>query len=261
MWQGMRRLRAEVGRRLPGPAWLVYSLLRQPSIRAFGLSAHPELSRATRLQLLTQIHGITRSVPGAHSNLEILAVIRHVLDTHASRPGCMVEAGSFMGGSTAKFSLAAQLSGRRLFVFDSFKGIPANAEDHTDSTGRSFRFSEGDYACSLEQVKTSVERYGHIECCEFKEGWFEDTMPEFSQPVLAAYVDVDLVSSTRTCLRHLYPLLVPGGRIFSQDGHLQRCVELMANDDFWENEVGYPKPEMILLGERNLVEIVKLDED
>ncbi len=43
-------------------------------------------------------------------------------------------------------------------------------------------------------------------------------MPCFEQPVLGAYIDVDLASSTIACLKYLYPRLVPGGVIVSQDG-------------------------------------------
>ena len=56
-------------------------------------------------------------------------------------------------------------------------------------------------------------------------GFFDETMPHFSQPVIAAYLDVDLASSTGTCLRYLWPLLVPGGVLFSQDGHLPLVLE------------------------------------
>lgn len=45
----------------------------------------------------------------------------------------------------------------------------------------------------------------------FIKGWFEDTMPVFNERIIAAYIDVDLASSTKTCLKYLYPLLVPGG--------------------------------------------------
>jgi O-methyltransferase len=45
-------------------------------------------------------------------------------------PGVIVEAGCYKGGSTAKFSLMAEKVNRDLVVFDSFQGIPENAEPH-----------------------------------------------------------------------------------------------------------------------------------
>ncbi len=41
-------------------------------------------------------------------------------------------------------------------------------------------------------------------------------LPTFKEKVAAVYIDVDLASSTRTCLNHLYPLLERGGVCFSQ---------------------------------------------
>lgn len=68
------------------------------------------------------------------------------------------------------------------------------------------------------EVQQHVSRYGEIEVCQFAKGWFADTMPEVREPVVAGFIDVDLASSTRTCLEHLYPRLVPGGVLFHMTG-------------------------------------------
>ena len=73
----------------------------------------------------------------------------------------------------------------------------------------------------------------------------------------AAYIDVDLALSTKTCLKYLYPLLQPGGVIFTQDGHLPLVIKVLDNDDFWENEVGYKKPIIKGLYREKLVKIIK----
>jgi hypothetical protein len=46
----------------------------------------------------------------------------------------------------------------------------------------------------------------------------------------------------RTCLKYLYPLLQPGGVLYSQDGHLPLVCDLFDGDKFWEQEVGVRKP-------------------
>ena len=73
---------------------------------------------------------------------------------------------------------------------------------------------------------------------------------------MAAYLDVDLVSSTRTCIKYLYPLLVPGGVLFSQDGHLPLVVQLLNNESSGD-EAGCFRPPIHGLGTRKLVRIVK----
>ena len=73
----------------------------------------------------------------------------------------------------------------------------------------------------------------------------------FSQPVALAYLDVDLASSTKTCLKNLYPLLSPGGSIYSQDGDFPLVVEVFNNEKFWKEEVGCVElPQVTGLGKK-----------
>ena len=149
-------------------------------------------------------------------------------------PRRRVEAGCFKGGSTAKLSIAAKLSQRRLFVFDSFEGLPQNTEQHRPTIfGEVPDFSQGRYRGALEEVQQNILKFGDADVCMYLKGWFEQTMPQFAQPIVAAYIDVDLVSSTRTCLKYLYPLLQPGGCLFSQDAHLPLIIALLEDSEFW----------------------------
>lgn len=194
----------------------------------------------------------------AHTHAEMDRLIRAILAVPSSMEGCIVEAGCFKGGSTAKLSLAAKIAGRKLVVFDSFSGIPSNEEEHgEDIFGQRAGFQEGTYIGQLEEVKANVSRFGDLDACEFIKGWFEDTMPQFRRPVAMAFIDVDLASSTRTCLQHLYPLLVPGGSIFSHDGHLPLCIKAIDDDEFWTGAVGCPKPQIPDLGRKKLLQIPK----
>ena len=68
-------------------------------------------------------------------------------------------------------------------------------------------------------------------------------------------LDVDLLSSTRTCLIHLVPRLRPGGALFTQDGHLEAVVALLRDARFWLDEVGVEPPRIRGLGRRKLLEI------
>jgi O-methyltransferase len=193
-----------------------------------------------------------------HTHQEIIRMIEVILATPPSLKGCIVEAGCFKGGSTAKLSIAAKLAGRKLVVFDSFEGLPSNREEHEhDIFGLRVQFEGGKYSGQLEEVKVNVERFGEASVCEFRRGWFENSMPDFGEPVALAFVDVDLASSTRTCLRYLYPLLVPGASIFSHDGHLPLCIQVIDDPSFWEKEVGFSKPAIPDLGRKKLIRITK----
>lgn len=186
----------------------------------------------------------------------ISAILLHIGD---NKPGVIVEAGSYKGGSAAKLSLAARLVSRKLVIFDSFEGLPIHQEIHGKNIfGGDAHFPPGSYAGSLDEVKNNINKFAVLDVCEFKKGWFENTMPNFKEPILAAYIDVDLESSTKTCVKYLYPLLATDGVLFSQDGHLPWVINLLNKEEFWEKEVGYKKPYIAGLGSKKLV-IVKKD--
>jgi len=211
-----------------------------------------------RLHLVRRLYKITFNVKCAHAQSQMLAVLEAIFSIRESE-SCIVEAGCFKGGSTAKFSIGAKMTDRRLIAFDSFEGIPDNVEPHDKTISGKYvgPFESGSFCGTLSEVKRNVQRFGEIKVCQFVQGWFEDTMPGFSEKIGVIYLDVDLASSTRTCLKFLYPLLIPGGILFSQDGHLPLVMDVFNDDAFWEREVGCKKPSIRGLGESNLIKLIK----
>ena len=238
-------LKQRVRERLPLPLLALYRLFRTSNGRSMVsfLLNSLVLTFRTRLDLIRRIHRVSSHVRCEHSESEILSFVQEVVSLPSGTRACVVEAGCFKGGSTAKFSLAAAVKGLELVVFDSFEGIPENSEGHEKNIwGGQVRFSHGDYRGDLGEVTENVRRFGSMHTCRFVKGFLEQTLPHFQEPVAAAYLDVDLASSTRTCLKWLWPLLVPGGILFSQDGHLPLVLEVFDDDNFWEQELRTSKP-------------------
>lgn len=260
----MSRIRERIAAAAPWPARYVYRKLRAfpqdvPYLWKFLASkTKTPVSLRERLWLIGKCYRISYSVDCPHMEYEMIEVMRAIFDADPNVSGAVVEAGSYKGGSGAKISLAAAIAGRKLYLFDSFEGIPEHAERHTKNIfGGDAYFPPGSYFGSLEEVKRTIARHGKISQCEFVKGWFDDTMPKFREPVAVAYVDVDLESSTRTCLRYLFPRLVSGGVLFSQDGHLPWVVKLLRDTAFWKKALKTERPRMHGLGFRKLVKIVK----
>ncbi len=225
---------------------------------SFVLSRESGISVWKKLSIVRQLYVVSANVESPHLQEEILAFIRAILSLPGQMEGVIVEAGCYKGASTAKFSLAADIMNRELVVFDSFQGIPDNSEPHNNTIfGGKAHFGKGSYCGAADEVKANVERFGRIAHCSFVEGWFENTLPTFKKKVAAVYIDVDLASSTRTCLKYLHPLLEQGGVLFSQDGHLPLVIEVFEDEDFWLNEVGCKKPHISGLRERKLISIKK----
>lgn len=245
-------------RRGPGTLYrkaltLRYLLTRDRGEVATFLCQRPaELPR--RLRLLARMAAITNAVRGYHTLGEMLTVAAAILDVGRHRPPVVVECGVGYGASTAKLSLAVAAAGGHLHAFDSFRGIPPNAEEHRHLDGRVTAFRPRAFRGRLRRVERLLAQWGAPQAVTLHKGWFEDTLAAQAPPrVDVAVLDVDLVASTRTCLQHLLPRLAPDGVLFTQDGHLEGVVELLGSSNFWQSEVGVEPPTIPGLGRCKLL--------
>lgn len=243
----IRRGRGTLYRRLQSLRFLV-DRDRDAVWRFLRGSGTIRVSLTERLRLVARFVRITNQLRAYHTQAEMLAVSEAIL-ARAGQPGLtVVECGAGKGASTAKLSLATRLAGGRLIVFDSFRGLPENDERHEHLDGRQVAFRPGAFHGRLREVQRAVAAFGAPEVVEYRKGWFDDTLPGFNEPVDVALLDVDLLSSTRSCLVHLAPRLRPGGVMFTQDGHLRAIAALLADPAFWRDEVGVPPPHIPLVG-------------
>jgi O-methyltransferase len=246
-------------RRGPGSLYrrlrsLEYLVTRDRSAVLSFLAAAPgPLDLAGRAALVRRMVSISNQVRGYHTLGEMLAVSREIL----ARPRPVVlEAGCAHGSSTAKLSLATRAAGGRLLVFDSFRGLPGNRERHRHLDGRPIEFRAGAFRATLPAVQRTVARHGAPEVVSFHKGWFADSLPLLAEPRLdVVLLDVDLLESTRLCLRLLYPRLAPGGVLFTLDGQLRATHDLLASRAFWRDEVGAKPPAIEGLGRAKLLAI------
>jgi O-methyltransferase len=204
-----------------------------------------DLSLKERLRFISKCFETSFELRSYHTQDEVLTFAAEVLRLAPRASGDLVECGCFKGGATVKFSYLAELIDRKLHVFDSFQGLPHNEEPHDRSIfGSPIVFPGGRFRGDVNEVKSNIARFGVLKRCQFYPGWFEDTLPSFNSIVLAAFIDVDLRESTRQCIAKLYPLLAPGGVIFSQDGHVPLVVDLLKSESFW-SELGTTPPTLL----------------
>jgi O-methyltransferase len=200
---------------------------------------------------------INSKVNSPHRQEEILGFV-NAMCKYRDVEGSYIECGCFKGSSTAKFSLVAKILNKKLYVFDSFEGIPENNENHDFNIyGEKSGFKKGDFSGGLEEVKSNIQNFGAIDQCIFVKGWFDNTMPGFKEKLAAAYIDVDLASSTKTCLQFLYPLLIEGGTIMSQDGHLPLVIDVFKEVEFWRTKLNLEPPKVVGLGNEKLIYFTK----
>jgi hypothetical protein len=150
-------------------------------------------------------------------------------------PGDFIETGVWRGGACIfmRGLLAAhQVIGRRIWVADSFEGIPPTADsEHTvDRRMRLDSFNDV-LGVSQETVRANFARYGLLdEQVSFLPGWFRDTLPAAPIEKLAIMrLDGDLYDSTMDALTHLYDRLSVGGFVIIDDYSIGSCRDAVAD--------------------------------
>jgi hypothetical protein len=159
--------------------------------------------------------------------------VKHVVANGVE--GDLVETGVWRGGSSMLAALTLEQAGdheRRLWLYDTFAGMPKPTTDDISVSGRSaledWEAHPGhlsdDLACeaSLDEVRANLRGAGvALERCELVQGLVQDTIPARAPERIALLrLDTDWYESTRHELEQLYPRLVPGGVLLLDDyGH------------------------------------------
>jgi O-methyltransferase len=237
-----RLVRAYVG--------LVTWLSLPVSFTSFFRTKGPGLS--TKLRLVRKFRRNTRAIPTASHYLEHLVIATRILEFPASIDGCVVECGAYKGGSAANLSLVCGLTGRSLEVFDSFSGLPEPTEGDRAHVVldrlQKHIYRRGDWRGSFDEARENIARYGDASVVTLHAGYFEDTLPEFEKGCIAAFVDVDLVASLKTCLTHLWPLLLDGGCLFTHEARHLEMADVFFDRAWWRATLGCDAPGLIGAG-------------
>jgi O-methyltransferase len=173
-----------------------------------------------------------------------LAMALKLFETPPEVVGDVIECGTWKGGSATNLSLACRIVGRKLRIFDSFEGLPEG--DALDREAKLYK--RGDWAGTFDEVRANIGRYGAPECCEYVRGWFKDTLPKLSSPVVLAFLDVDLEASLDTCVRHIYPNLTPAGHIFIDEVTGTDYCAIFYSERWWRENFDRTPPGLIGAG-------------
>jgi hypothetical protein len=160
--------------------------------------------------------------------------------------GDFMEAGVCQGGATI-FMRALQVAydqqKNRLWVADSFQGLPESKSNPDKEAGFDFREPSVPYlAFCQEGVRDNFLRYNLLdEGVNFIAGWFDETLPHAPIEKLAILrVDADLYASTIDVLENLYPKVTPGGFVIVDDyGYFNVCRQAV---DEYRQKNGIDEP-------------------
>lgn len=157
------------------------------------------------------------------------ACVRQVLADGV--PGDFIETGVWRGGACVLMRAilkAYDVRDRDVWLADTFEGMPEiDSDGHPLDQGMEMHNLNWVLACSLEQVRENLSRYGLLdEQVRFLQGLFSETLPKAPIDKLAILrLDGDLYGSTMDALVNLYPKLSVGGYIIIDDYVIPACRE------------------------------------
>ena len=165
----------------------------------------------------------------------------YMLANRASKeklPGAFVECGSCNGGTGAILAHVAARDRRKVWLFDSFEGLPQpRAED-----GERARAWVGKCLGQIDLVREVLGKTGaRMEDVEIVKGWFENTLASSQTGAIALlHLDADWYESTMTILEQLYDRVHPNGYLVLDDyGHWPGCRRAL--DEFMAKRGLRPK--------------------
>lgn len=137
-------------------------------------------------------------------------------------PGDYIEAGVWRGGACIlmRAVLAAHGErGRRVFVADSFEGLPPPKATLYPADAGDEHHTRPELAVSQSAVEANFARYGLLDGqVVFVKGTFDRTLPALDAgPFALIRLDGDMYESTLVALEALYPRLSPGGFVIVDD--------------------------------------------
>lgn len=161
--------------------------------------------------------------------------------------GCIVECGCFKGASSITLSILAKITNKQLYIYDSFDGLPTidTSSDKKAYYPHLLKYTEyrqGMYKGSLDEVKNNIQKYGYLENCVFIKGYFSETLKDHKYDIDFIFIDVDLLSSLKSCIINLWKYLSPNSYFFTDDSCDMNLVKIWFDDNWWKKNLNTNSP-------------------
>lgn len=228
----------------PNTALKYPALVREmyEAVRALEFPDLPE--RNGRTELMARLLGT-----GIGEAMYLLSELNSALE----HPGDVCEFGVAQGATSALLANEIRDTDKRLWLFDSFAGLPKPSpkdqlKDDIFELGSMNRY-EGEMRCDPDEVHVRLSRIGYPRHrYEVRAGLVGETLQEGSgpDPVCFAYVDFDFYEPIAHALDYLDRHLSPRGRIMIDDYDFFSTGAKTAVDEFMSSrahryELEFPK--------------------
>ena len=145
------------------------------------------------------------------------AEILRLAEKSLGEAGDFVELGCYKGDTSLLLAkLLKTVEGKKLWLYDSFAGLPEKTAEDASTAGDQFK--AGELFVSKREVVEKFKRSG-LPFPIIKKAFFEDLDPTADLPskIAFAFCDGDLYGSIKTSLKLVLPKLTDGGIIIVHD--------------------------------------------
>ena len=146
-----------------------------------------------------------------------IAVIRRELQAVLKQKisGDIVEFGCYVGTTSVFLLEAARTSTKRVWLYDSFEGLPVKTPEDVSPAGDQFR--PGELYAPRKQLEKNLRDYPRSSY-RIKKGWFSElTEQDVPGSICFAFLDGDYYESILAPLRLIWPHLAAGAVIVVDD--------------------------------------------
>ncbi len=147
---------------------------------------------------------------------ELTIILRELEKTlNGSASGDVVEFGCYVGTVSVPMGQRLIVTGKRLYVYDSFEGLPQKT--HEDESPVGMQFVTGELLATKKQLIKNFRQAG-VPLPVITKGWFADLTPQqVPDHISFAYLDGDYYHSVLDPLKLIWPKLTSGARIIVDD--------------------------------------------
>ncbi len=161
----------------------------------------------------------------------ILRELQRVLNLNVE--GDVVELGCYKGATSVEFAklLRREASSKRLYLYDSFAGLPAKTNEDLSVAGDQFKV--GELPASKKEVIRRFKQAG-LPLPVIRKCWFSELVPsDLPQKVAMAFLDGDFYESIKDSLHLVWPKLSPGSVVVVDDYQNEALPGVQKAVDEW----------------------------
>lgn len=146
---------------------------------------------------------------------ELSVILNELLKTIETVDGDVVEFGCFQGTTSVHLAHFLAPTDKRLYVYDSFAGLPAKTAKDASPAGEQFK--EGELFATKKQLILNFKK-SRVPLPTIKKAWFSDLVAtDVPDTISFAFLDGDYYDSVLDPLKLIWPKLAEGAVVVVDD--------------------------------------------